>query len=703
MSPERWQQVEEVLQAALDRPAAERAAFLTEACEGDGELKSEAEQLLSAHEEAGEFLELPAIARDAGVLFGGGPDEYVGRVVGPYRITGRLGAGGMGEVYLAHDARLGRAVALKILHEYFARDGARLRRFQREARAASALNHPNILTIHEVGDDEGLHFISTEFIDGRTLRELIGRDALSLEEILDISVQLASALSAAHAAGIIHRDIKPENVMRREDGLVKILDFGIAKLTEQPQPSELSSEAPTLIKGQTEAGMVMGTVGYMSPEQARGLGVDERTDIWSLGCVLYEMLAGRAPFAGETRIDTLVSVLEREPAPLLNPAEDAPAELIELQRIVTKALSKERDARYSSAAEMLEDLRGVSRSVSVNLKGRQALKAFREGRGLQADERESATHTHALSSSNGRGVAAALADQQARDSHRRVVRALIAVGLLLAAVALTYIYNRSVVRRATTPAAAKLYTEMTEAEQLAFIGDQEQKISAQMGEHPGRLDEDALRAIKLHVDKYVARLGSTSTVHGNDDLRAVYSRATPYLPLIGRAFRERKVPVLVGIYLPMIESEYEPCLENDIGAKGLYQFLPRTAELYGVSHEEMCDAEKMTPAAAHYIADRMAELGDDAQSMTLVILSFNSGAERLRDSLRLLRETGNPKRNFWTLLANRDRLDATFKNENAYYVPRFFAAAIIGETPQTFTLPTPPLTTLARTDSPAKP
>jgi len=701
MSPERWQQVEEVLQAALDRPAAERAAFLTEACEGDGELKSEAEQLLSAHEEAGEFLELPAIARDACVLFGDGPEAHVGRVVGPYRITGRLGAGGMGEVYLAQDARLGRAVALKILHEYFARDGARLRRFQREARAASALNHPNILTIHEVGERDGLHFISTEFIDGRTLRELIGRDALSLEEILDISMQLASALAAAHAAGIIHRDVKPENVMRREDGLVKILDFGIAKLTEQPQLSELSSEAATLIKGQTEAGVVMGTVGYMSPEQARGLGVDERTDIWSLGCVLYEMLAGRAPFAGETRIDTLVSVLEREPAPLLNPAEDAPAELIELQRIVTKALSKERDARHSSAAEMLEDLRGVSRSLTKNLKGREVVEAFRAGRNAPHGGQENGTLFPALSSSSGRGVAAALADQQVRESQRRIVKSLIAAGLLFALVAVTYLYNRSAARRAAAP--AKLYTEMTEAEQLAFIGDQEQRISAQMGEHPGRLDEDALRAIKRHLDAYVARLGSTSTVHGNDDLRAVYARATPYLPLIGRAFSERKVPVLVGVYLPMIESEYEPCLENDIGAKGLYQFLPGTAQLYGVSREEMCDAEKMTPAAAHYIADRMAELGDDAQSMTLVILSFNSGAERLRDSLRLLRETGNPDRNFWTLLANRDRLDATFKTENAYYVPRFFAAAIIGENPQTFTLQTPPLTTLAGPSTPAKP
>ena len=703
MSPERWQQVEEVLQAALDRPAAEREAFLAEACAGDRELRGEASQLLSAHEEAGEFLELPAIARDARVLFGDArEDAHVGRAVGPYRITSLLGAGGMGEVYLAQDARLGRAVALKILHDYFARDGARLRRFQREARAASALNHPNILTIHEVGASGGLHFISTEFIDGRTLRELIAADALSLADVLDVGVQLSSALSAAHAAGIIHRDIKPENVMRREDGLVKILDFGIAKLTE-PAATEFPSEAPTLIKGQTEAGMVMGTVGYMSPEQARAVPVDERTDIWGLGCVLYEMLAGRAPFAGETRMDTLVALLEREPAPLLNVGEDAPTELLVLQRVVTKALSKSRDGRYSSAAEMLEDLRGVSRSLSGSLKGREALEAFRAGRGAQDGEHENGTVSTALSSPNGRTVAATLAEQQARESQRRVVKAFIAVGLLFALVVVTFLYNRSMARRAAAPAAAKPYTEMTEAEQLAFIDEQEQKISAQMGERPARLSEDALRAIKLHLDRYVARLGSTSTAQGEDDIRAVYARAAPYLPLIGREFSERKVPALVGIYLPLIESEYTACLENGIGAKGLYQFLPRTAQLYGVSREEMCDPEKMTPAAAHYIADRMAELGDDAQSMTLVILSFNSGADRLRDSLRRLREAGDPERNFWTLLANRHRLTDTFHHENAQYVPRFFAAAIIGENPQTFTLQTPPLTTLAGASTPAVP
>ena len=207
-------------------------------------------------------------------------------------IIERLGAGGMGEVYLAQDARLSRLVALKILPAYFASDDARLRRFQSEARAASALNHPNILTIHEVGEDDGVYFIATEFIDGQTIRELIRKKELSLEEILDGAEQVASALSAAHAAGIVHRDIKPENIMRRTDGLVKILDFGIAKLIEPETPDYLNET--TGLRTHTEAGLVMGTVNYMSPEQARALPVDERTDIWSLGVVLYEMLASAA-------------------------------------------------------------------------------------------------------------------------------------------------------------------------------------------------------------------------------------------------------------------------------------------------------------------------------------------------------------------------------------------------------------------------
>src|SRR5213080_4333913 len=223
MTPERWQQVEEVLQAALDRPPHERASFLNEACSTDEELRQEASSLIDAYDEAGDFIEEPAIAHDAHVLISNHQQNNIGREIGPYQIIERLGAGGMGEVYLAQDRRLDRQVALKILPAYFVSDEARLRRFQTEARAASALNHPNILTIYEVGEFDGLHFIATEFIEGQTIRELTASRELSLREILEVAIQVVSGLSAAHAAGIVHRDIKPENIMRRADGIVKIL------------------------------------------------------------------------------------------------------------------------------------------------------------------------------------------------------------------------------------------------------------------------------------------------------------------------------------------------------------------------------------------------------------------------------------------------------------------------------------------------
>jgi hypothetical protein len=267
-----------------------------------------------------------------------------------------------------------------------------------------------------------------------------------------------------------------------------------------------------------------------------------------------------------------------------------------------------------------------------------------------------------------------------------------------------FVYQQRQTRRIAIPPAApdgavaakKLYSRMSVGEQLRFIEEQEQRISALMGDRPARLSEEALRAIQANVDRYVARTGSTSPEPGSETLQTIYSRPAPYVSLIARSFAARKVPIVIGLYLPMIESEYRDCYENAIGAKGLFQFLPRTAKLYGVEHHEMCDVDKMTPAAAHYIADRMAELGDDAESMTLVLLSYNRGPEGVRNALRQLRETAGYERNFWTLFAHRDKLDKTFRDENANYVPLFFAAAIIGENPEVFGLTTAPLSSLVK-------
>ncbi len=359
---ERWQQVKELFHSAIEREPQERAKFLDEACAGDDSLRQEVLSLIVSHERQGDFLDAPAYEIAAELLVDEETEQLQGKLVGHYRVLEFLGRGGMGEIYLAEDTKLDRKVALKLLPAKFTSDTDRLARFQREARAASALNHPNILTIYEIGEASAKHFIVTEFIEGKTLRERMTSE-LSLEEVFDISLQIASALSAAHEAGIIHRDIKPENIMVRRDSIVKVLDFGLAKLTE-PR-GEVNLEGATRVLSNTHPGIVMGTVQYMSPEQARGLSVDARTDIWSLGCVLYEMVARRAPFEGETMTDVLAAILEREPPSFASVLREAPAQL---EWIIRKALRKDRDERYQTARELLCDLRSLKEQLEFEAK-----------------------------------------------------------------------------------------------------------------------------------------------------------------------------------------------------------------------------------------------------------------------------------------------------------------------------------------------
>ncbi len=271
----------------------------------------------------------------------------------------------MGEVYLALDAKLERHVALKLLPDKFILDKERLHRFVREAKAASALNHPNIITIHEIGEENGAHFIATEYIEGETLRRKLQTERLEIDETLSIAMQIAAALDAAHRNGIVHRDIKPENVMLREDELVKVLDFGLAKLTEKKDDATSDTEAPTQVLVKTTLGVVMGTTAYMSPEQARGREVDARTDIFSLGAVMYEMLTGRLPFAGETTVDILGALLHKEPQPLRELAPETPADL---QHIVSKALRKDKDERYQTIKSLLADLRTLKQEMEFAAK-----------------------------------------------------------------------------------------------------------------------------------------------------------------------------------------------------------------------------------------------------------------------------------------------------------------------------------------------
>ena len=358
MTSERWQKIEELFHAASEREPEEQTAFLDEGCGGDVELRDEVAALLASLDKAGAFIETPPLAGAISTMVAESADEaaqsqayrsLLGRRVGRYEIQSWLGAGGMGEVYLAHDVMLDRRIAVKVLPPQFAEDEAQIRRFEREARAASALNHPNIITIHEIGLDFDRHFIATEFIDGQTLRARLTTGQIKRDEAVKIAAQIASALAAAHSAGIIHRDIKPENVMVRPDGLVKLLDFGLAKPL---QPEGPSGKIP-LSQGsglQTDPAMFMGTLAYLSPEQVRAERVDYRTDIFSLGVVIYEMLAGRRPFEGANAAAVCEAIVHDEPDNLDSVAGTA------LSAIVMRALIKERDRRYQSAEELRADL-----------------------------------------------------------------------------------------------------------------------------------------------------------------------------------------------------------------------------------------------------------------------------------------------------------------------------------------------------------
>jgi len=358
MTPAQLQAIEKIFHAALDHEPDQVGAFLDTACTGDELLRVQVQSLLTSHRRAGDFIETPAVGLATKIIQNAETDLLVGHTIGHYRILERIGSGGMGEVYLASDITAGRKAALKLLPSRFTGDARRLIQFQQEARAVVGLNHPNILTVYEIGEDDSSHYIASELIEGETLRQHLARGRMGLDEALEVAIQIATALAAAHQAGIVHRDIKPENIMLRPDGYVKVLDFGIAKLAEQEVPATMAEEEAVLLV-ETNLGPILGTVRYMSPEQARGAPVDKRTDIWSLGVVLYEMVSGQAPFTGDTPGEVMASILGTEP-PLLSSIAQTPAEL---QQIVTKALRKERDQRYQSAHELLEVLKGFRRGM----------------------------------------------------------------------------------------------------------------------------------------------------------------------------------------------------------------------------------------------------------------------------------------------------------------------------------------------------
>ncbi len=364
MADVKWQKVREIFDSALRSNPEDRRNYIIKACDGDKSLLTEVESLISSLDSAESFMEKPAIAKVVETIENNSNKLTKGNCLRHYEIVRTIGTGGMGEVYLAKDKKLERPVAIKILNEQFSRHESNLKRFILEAKAASALNHPNILTIYEFGEAEEAHFIVSEFIEGETLREIIRASRLSLAEILDFSIQIAGALSTAHKAHLVHRDIKPENVMIRPDGYVKILDFGLAKLI-QPKQALVGFETETANKNETAKGVIMGTVNYMSPEQAKGKNIDERTDIFSLGGMIYEMIAGRAPFAGDSMSETFANLINTEPPPLSSFAPNLPNEL---QQIISKMLCKNREERYQTMNELLTDLKDLKKNQTLGEK-----------------------------------------------------------------------------------------------------------------------------------------------------------------------------------------------------------------------------------------------------------------------------------------------------------------------------------------------
>jgi len=364
MTPERWQKITEVFEAALLLPPEERAAFVAETCGGDQEVRREVESMLRSHEDEPDFIEESAVAVAARQSEDG--TSLVGQVVAHYQVLSRLGSGGMGDVYLARDTKLGRKVALKLLPDYLTGDERHARMFTREARAASALNHPNIVHIYDLGRWGGRYFIAMEYVEGRTLGEKIRRGRTPLPELLEYLRQVAEALTRAHAAGIVHRDLKPDNVMLTRDDVAKLLDFGLAKLVDQPNRAAGDgaglSEAAAMLMPQSLPGMVMGTAGYMSPEQAQGKTkeVDQRSDIFSFGCILYEAATRRRAFEGEDVLDTMHKVVHDPTPSVLDVSPQLPRDL---ERIVRRCLAKDREKRYQSIKDVAIELEEVQQGL----------------------------------------------------------------------------------------------------------------------------------------------------------------------------------------------------------------------------------------------------------------------------------------------------------------------------------------------------
>ncbi len=656
MKNNNWEKISASFEQALALPDSERNQYLLLLARNQGEnFASEVKALLQADQDSSEFLGTNAMQLTAKLVAENTAEILANEKFGNYRILEKLGAGGMGEVFLAQDEILGRRVALKFLPQIFMQDDNQRTRFEQEARAASALNHPNILTVYEIGTANGRAFIATEFVEGQTLREKIQTQKFSLSDVLQIAEQVGEALNAAHSAGLIHRDIKPENLMVRPDGYVKVLDFGLAKLVglqiadlglpqeNLSQPSlhlSLNSLQPTIRNPQSTR--LRGTPKYMSPEQVRGEALDGRSDLWSLGVTLYELLTGTALWAGTSAEQVLQAICEQK---VIN--WDLPEEQNFLLPILQKLVAYNLADRYSNAQEFLAAIKQVRRP-SEKQTGRTTRKYF-------------------------------------------------VAGLLLVICALIFFGWRKMQNHVAQT--QKLYWELSAVEQTQFLQSAAPIIATQLGADSAPLQPAQIVLIKKYVDNYVSKRDSLATTPGKESIKAVYARASVYAPFIIDEFRARDLPPILGLYVAMNETEFHPCTASLVGAKGLFSFMPQTAERYGLQlkpQDERCNPRKIANAAAQYLEDLTKQFGRDADAMTLALMAYNCGEGCVAQKIAELKKLKVEKFNSWILLENNARLSAPIGEESRTYVPKFFAAAIIGENPARFGLEIQRLTAYMR-------
>ena len=676
MTPERWREVKSVFQEALSRPAAARDEFLDDACGDDAELRVEVESLLGSLDGADGFLERTTrddaphsrICSSCGGRFPGreilcpvdgepladDPEALVGATLdGLYHVDAVLGAGGFGTVYRARHELLGDVVALKVLRRDLATNPTYVSRFLREGRAARAIDHDNVVRIHDLRATGGLVYLVMELVEGRTLRdELAERGTIDPATAIDLLAQMAEAIDAAHAHGVVHRDMKPENVMLTRDGdrtIVKVLDLGIARLAGDPS----NDETETLL---TMPGQRIGSPHYMSPEQwgadprDGGPAVDPRADVYSLGVVAFEMLVGRPPFEGDSAWELRDAHLTA-PRPLAH--ERAGSIPRAVSRAIARALAVRREDRFATASEMVD-----------------AMQATREERDDNPPRRR---------------AAAAIA----------LVAILALGGGTIASWTLRSGESPEPVPVSARPPVA--YAAMTDAERLAFVGDAARRISAELAGREIEIPPDVRASIYREVERFAARAGTGVWGGASEDVAFVLERGRDAAPEIARAFRAEGLPEIVGLYLPMVESGYRSDVVSPSGARGMFQMIPSTAALYGVRPEELVDTATSARSAARFVRNRVDDYGDDRMRVALAIAAYNLGPRDVRrylDEVVALDGTEAEQR-FWAFASN-TAFDSVENSETPLYIATFFAAAIVGENPDRFGLPGPPLSHQSR-------